>query len=148
TTRRTTLLGALVSFAVMSHVAMLNFSYDVPVKLLSMHLVAMSLFLMAPDLGRLARMFVLNRAVEPAPIRPMTPWKWVDRGAIVLRTLVVAYFTVNSLVGAQAMRQMYLDLAAKVPLRGVWDVESFEVDGEAPPAQVAGAERWRRVIFD
>ena len=72
TTRRTTLLGALVCFGVMSHVAMLNFSYDVPVKLFSMHLLAMALFLMAPDLGRLARMFVLNRPVEPAVFRPLS----------------------------------------------------------------------------
>src|SRR5262249_35653009 len=122
--------------------------YDVPVKLLSIHLLAMSLFLMAPDLGRLARMFLLNRAVEPAPIRPMTRWKWVDRGAIVRRTLVVAYVTANSVSSTQAMRQRYLDLASKVPLRGVWEVEAFEVDGQAPPTQVAGAERWQRVIFD
>ena len=31
TTRRTKLLGALVSFGVLGQVAMLNFSYDVPV---------------------------------------------------------------------------------------------------------------------
>jgi hypothetical protein len=36
TTRRTALAGALVSAAVMTHVAVLNFCYDVPVKLFSM----------------------------------------------------------------------------------------------------------------
>ena len=47
--RRTTLLGSLVSIAVMSHIAMLNFSYDVPVKLYSLHLLAMAIFLVVPD---------------------------------------------------------------------------------------------------
>jgi hypothetical protein len=148
TTRRTTLLGALVSFGVMGHVAMLNFSYDVPVKQFSMHLVAMSLFLMAPDLGRLARMFVLNRAVEPAALRPLSRWPWVNRGAIILRTLAVAGFVGMALYGAQESRKSFGDLAPKSPLYGVWSVEEFEVDGQVRPPLVADADRWRRVVFD
>jgi hypothetical protein len=133
----------------MGHVAMLNFSYDVPVKQYSMHLLAMSLFLMAPDLGRLARMFVLNRAVEPAAIRPMTRWTWVNGAAIVLRTLFVAYYTYNALIGAQFTRQMYGSPAARSPLYGIWNVEEFEVDGQAHhPPVTADGERWRRIIFD
>ena len=61
TTRRTTLLGAIVSLGVLGHVAMLNFSYDVPVKLFSLHLLAMAVFLIAPDLRRLATMFLMIR---------------------------------------------------------------------------------------
>jgi len=47
--RRTALLGALMSIGVMSHVVALNFSYDVPVKLYSSHLLAMGVFLILPD---------------------------------------------------------------------------------------------------
>ena len=46
---RFTTLGALVTFAVMSNVWMLNFCYDVPRKIFSTHLVLMSLFLLLPD---------------------------------------------------------------------------------------------------
>src|SRR5689334_14063011 len=42
--RRTTLLGALVCIGVMANVVMLNFSYDVPVKLYSTHLLLMAVF--------------------------------------------------------------------------------------------------------
>jgi hypothetical protein len=52
--RRTALLGALISLGAMSQVAMLNLSYDVPVKLMSLHMVALALLLALPDLGRLA----------------------------------------------------------------------------------------------
>jgi uncharacterized membrane protein YphA (DoxX/SURF4 family) len=148
TTRRTTLLGSLVCFGVMSHVAMLNFSYDVPVKLFSMHLLSMSLLLMAPDLDRLARMFVLNRAVEPVVFRPLWRWKWVDRGALMLRTLWVALLLGTALYGAQETRKMYGDLMPKSPLYGIWNVEEFEVDGQARPPLVTDEQRWRRVIFD
>jgi hypothetical protein len=46
--RRTRLIGALVCVGVMSNVVMLNFAYDVPVKLYSSHLLAMAIFLMIP----------------------------------------------------------------------------------------------------
>ena len=133
TTRRTTLLGSLVCFGLMSHVAMLNFSYDVPVKLFSMHLLAMALFLMAPDLKRLARMFVLNRPVDPVVFRPLTRWTWVNRGAILLRTLVVASFLGMALYVAQEGRKTFGDLMPRSPIHGIWNVEEFEVDGQVRP---------------
>src|SRR5947199_1204250 len=45
TVRRTTLLGALVCIGVITNIVMLNFSYDVPVKLYSTHLLLMAIFL-------------------------------------------------------------------------------------------------------
>jgi hypothetical protein len=148
TARRTTLLGALVCFGVLGHVTMLNFSYDVPVKLFSMHLLAMSLFLMAPDLGRLAKMFVLNQAVEPAVLRPLSGRKWVHRGGLAIRTLWVAFLLATALHGAHEARKNFGDLTPRSPLYGIWNVEDFEVDGQPHPPQVTDAQRWRRVIFD
>src|SRR5262249_24545008 len=49
--RRTTTLGAMVSAAVLFHIVMLNFCYDVPVKLYSAHLFLMAVLLLLPDLG-------------------------------------------------------------------------------------------------
>ena len=56
--RRTTTLGALVSAAVLLNVVVLNFCYDVPVKLYSLNLLLMAVFLMAPDLGKLTGFLV------------------------------------------------------------------------------------------
>src|SRR5262249_20281215 len=61
---RTSTLGAVLGLAAMGNVFMLNMSYDVPVKLYSFHLAAMSAFLVGPYLRRLANFFVFNRRVE------------------------------------------------------------------------------------
>jgi hypothetical protein len=148
TTRRTTLLGAIVSFAVMSHVFMLNFSYDVPVKLFSSHLATMALFLMAPDMGRLARIFVLNRSVEPPEIHSLMGRRWLDRSVAIVRTLLVVAFLGMALWGAQETRKQFGDLAVRSPFYGVWNVDEFEVDGKAHPPLVTDKSRWRRVVFD
>ncbi len=148
TARRTTLLGALVSLGVLANVVMLNFSYDVPVKLYSSHLFAMALFLTLPDLRRLADFFLFHRPVKRDEVRPLFQKKGLHRGALVLRASFVAGVLIISLTDAWRNYQSYAGRAQSSPLYGVWEVDEFETDGEARPALAADTTRWRRVIFD
>ena len=63
--RRTATLGAMTSAAVLLNIVTLNFCYDVPVKLYSVHLELMSLFLLLPDAPALWRFFVLHQPAAP-----------------------------------------------------------------------------------
>lgn len=87
--RRTCLLGAFVALGVMTNVMMLNYCYDVPVKLLSTHLVVMSIMVLMPDFIRLTNLFVLNRAAAPAFLGGawQSRWAWWTRMAV--KTLIV-----------------------------------------------------------
>ncbi len=117
--RRTTTLGALVSIAVMTQVAVLNFSYDVPVKLISCHLLAMSVFLAAADARRLANLFVLNRTAGPAPMGTVLQSPRLRRAGFVLKVLLLAVVAVASLYPSYLRSQARL---VKGPLTGIWDV--------------------------
>jgi hypothetical protein len=145
--RRTTLLGALFSMGVLANIVMLNFSYDVPVKLYSLHLFAMAVFLAWPDLRRLAAFFLLNRPVEPAPLAHLFERTWLRRGGVVLRTVFVFGFAALSLYGAQQGRATFGDLAPRPPLYGIWNVDDLEFAGKVRPPTFADETRWRRVIF-
>jgi len=59
--RRTAVMGALMAAAVMLNVALLNFCYDVPVKLYSSLDVLMALFLLLPDMPSLFQFFLGRR---------------------------------------------------------------------------------------
>jgi len=146
--RRTTLLGALLSIAVLSNIVILNFSYDVPVKLYSLHLLAMAVFLCLPELRRLANFLVLNRPVEPLALPPLFQRKRLNQGALVLRTLLIVWLAWLALNRGWAGRTTYGDLAPRAPLYGVWNVETFEADGQVLPPLITDPFRWRRVIFD
>lgn len=135
TTRRTTLAGALLSAAVMGHVAILNFCYDVPVKLFSSVLTFMALFLLAPDAKRLAAFLFAG------PTRAAW-WK------VAARTAIVLGFVAMSLYQAQKGREQYGDLSPRSPLRGIWNVSALTVDGVVQPPVLTNATRWRRMIFD
>jgi hypothetical protein len=73
--RRTAVLGAIVSGGVMLNVVMLNFCYDVPVKLLSTHLLVMAILIVLPDAPRLLGLLVLNRPAPAANLETL----WTNR---------------------------------------------------------------------
>ncbi len=144
--RRTTLLGALVSIGVLGNVVMLNFSYDVPVKLYSSHLLLMAVFLILPDLRRLANLFIFNRPVEPAEIRPLFRRVWLNRVALACRTLLLLGIT--GLALSQSIGALLGRAPNSSPFYGIWNVEELEVDGQARPPLLTDGSRWQRVIFD
>ena len=140
--RRTSMLGALMSAGVLSNVVALNFSYDVPVKLFSSHLLLMALFLLIPDLRRLVNVFFLNRPTQPVPSKPLFARPWLNRGALVFASLFLIGVVSLSLYQSYDQRSQQ---AQRSPLYGIWEVEEFNLEQTQTSAAV---ERWRRVIFD
>ena len=141
---RTTTLGALVCTGVMSNVWLMNIFYDVPVKVLSFHLLLMSLFLLLPDARRLLAFFILNRAVEASREMPLFANAAMARVANVARVLLliaVLGFTIG--LARFSAREMPAS-----PLQGAWLVEKFEMNGVARPALATDAARWNRVVID
>jgi hypothetical protein len=147
-TRRTTLLGALVAFGVMVHVAALNFCYDVPVKLFSTHLVLMSLFLMAPDLPWLTRALVLGRPATARGYVPLVRAAWLDWALFSIRTVIVLTFLGLTLYENHQASKRYGRLAPEPPLYGLWEVEEFTLDGKVRPPLTTDAGRWHRLMFN
>jgi hypothetical protein len=132
-----------MSVGVLSNVVALNFSYDVPVKLYSMHLLAMAIFLLLPDAPRLTNFFILNRPAEcvrEPPLFRRTVW---HRGALVLASLFVITVVGMSLYQSYDQRQFLM--SRRSPLYGIWEVEEFSL-GQSTPA--ASNQRWQRIIFD
>jgi hypothetical protein len=99
--RRTALLGSLLAFAVMLNVVMLNFCYDVPVKLYSLNLLLLSMFLVLPDTSRLFDIFVFNASAQPSNLRePVLSHNSVRRTALVLKFTVLAIFLVRTVASS------------------------------------------------
>lgn len=147
--RRTSTLGALVSFAVLLNVMVLNFCYDVPVKLYSMNLVLMAVFLLANDWRRLLAVFVLNRPAAPADLSmPRFRRRWTRLTALAFQVLFVGFFLVWSVAGGwMAYSQHYLN-PTHAPLYGLYEAESFNRNGQDLPPLVTDGTRWRKVAID
>ncbi len=147
TARRTATLGALITAGVMINVVMLNFGYDVPVKLYSSHLLFMALFVAAPDAMRLARMLVLNKAVQAAELRPRFENARIDAGFRVARTLFfIMVITLALKESVKTWNQWQGEPMELAPLYGIWTADVMRVDGVERPPLITDATRWRRMI--
>ena len=145
---RTTMLGALVCVADMIQVFMLNMTYDVPVKLLSFHLLLLALFVLAPDLHRLADFFFRNRAVAPATRPPL--FQTCRANQIALGAQIVFgiwLFGMNAYSGWTDWHT-YGGGRTKSPLYGIWNVDELSIDGQLRSPLLTDYDRWRRAIFD
>ena len=147
TMRRTTLLGALVSMGALINIVMLNFAYDVPVKIYSSQLLAMAILIALPDIPRLINFFIRNRPITPAPLPRLTQSRAGKIAGIVVRTLVVALYLVMSIREVRENMRIFSGPASRSPLYGIWRVDGFQVDGREIPVGT-DLTRWRRLIFD
>ncbi|MCP3100633.1 hypothetical protein LZ198_17315 [Myxococcus sp. K15C18031901] len=139
--RRTTTLGALVLVGVLTNVVALNFFYDVPVKLYSLRLLLLAVFLLAPDLRRLVDVLVLNRATRPAEIqRPFHLPRRVTWGLLAAKLVLVGHFIYGNAIQGWGSYQRFQSSGPPPALMGIYDVEGFHRGGQ----ELDGGERWRR----
>ena len=138
--RRTATLGALVTIAVMTNVAMMNLAYNVPVKLYSCMLVVSAAVLVVYDAKRLIAVFVTN-SDAPAATQPTifegrlsAPLRWT------MKLLLVGSVAVSSVIAFQSLEMD--GAAAASDLSGAWGITSFSADGSV------SAPAWRRLIVD
>ena len=146
--RRTATLGAMTSAAVLLNVVMLNFCYDVPVKLYSLNLLLMAIFLMIPDLGRLANLLVLNRPTLAANLSaPEFQVRWIKIGAIAFQVLFVGYFLYGTVKEGWEGYKGFVLNRPKAPIYGLYEVESFNRAGQDLPPLTTDVTHWRRVMI-
>jgi hypothetical protein len=145
---RTVTLGALVCLADMTQVFMLNMTYDVPVKLFSFHLILLSLFLLVPDLQRLADMFFLSRPVGAAREFPLFTTSRANRIALVAQIVIGLWLVGMNAYGSWKNWPVYGSGSPKSALYGIWNVDQFTIDGQVRSPLLTDYGRWRRVIFE
>jgi len=134
---RTALLGALLATAAMTNVAALNIGFDIPVKVFSLHLLALAIFLLAPDLARVAKFLLTSTPITT----PSARFRWLR---LALKAVVVVYILGTCVQAGLAIRHTRL---VRSPLYGIYDVAEFTQDGAVRPPLTTDTIRWRRVVF-
>jgi uncharacterized membrane protein YphA (DoxX/SURF4 family) len=142
--RRTYVIGATILLAVMSNVVLLNYCYDVPVKLFSTQLLVFLFVLVAPHARRLVA------ALLGYPTREVSPRV---RGSITTERVRLAFKLVA--IGMVALhaatflifREQIRDMRRPSELQGIWRAERVVIDGVERPPLLTDDARWRKLIF-
>ena len=137
--RRTTVVGALVLVGVMTNVVMLNFCYDVPVKLYSSLLLLCAVLILLPHARRVGAALLGYAVPEVAP-RPRGRAR-DERVRLVAKIVFVACLAFGA-YGQFSERTM----PPRNALHGTWVVETFSADGVEQAPLLTDKARWRKVI--
>ncbi|WP_111672097.1 hypothetical protein [Algoriphagus litoralis] len=150
--RKTALLGALLAIGVFGNVVMLNLSYDIPVKIFSMNLLAASIFLAWQERERLFAFFVQNKTALPSSLFEKT---FINKREKISRILVKSAFILFSFGFAGMNYYNYYKEYHQTNLRvldpiqpGMYHVELYVKNGDTIPESLVDSLRWRDVIFD
>jgi hypothetical protein len=145
--RRTATLGALLIMVVMGNVVAMNFCFDIPVKLYSMHLFGMALYVLWPDLVRLVDFFILNEPVYARRFVPVFKHKGLNLARTILKTLFIIGLLVNGFIQAKNAQKQYGEKAPKPPLYGIYEVETYIQNGDTIPPLRSDTTRWHKLAI-
>ncbi|MCA8964521.1 MAG: hypothetical protein H6838_19250 [Planctomycetes bacterium] len=142
--RRTTTLGALLAAAAMLNVALINYCYDVPVKLYSTHLLLMAIGLLLRDVPRLCDVLLWHRDAAPLPLRLPRPL-WVAIPEQFAKYALVGWILYGAGAGLQARYER--QQLPPGPLEGGYEVAEFVRGGEPVPPLLTDDSRWRYLFL-
>lgn len=145
---RTATLGALISLASMAQVFVLNMTFDVPVKILSFHLLLLSAVLLAPQVRRLADLLIFARAAAPVTQPDLFGSTRRNRIAGAVQVAIGVWMLVGASVGGWIAWTGYGGGAPEPDLYGMWAVTEFERDGAPVPPLITDENRWQRIVFE
>jgi hypothetical protein len=144
--RKTTTFGALMSITVLSNIVAMNFCFDVPVKLYSVHLLLMAVFIAVPDATRLINFFFRNKAVPALNMRPKFTQRWMKITLLSVKLLLIVLVTYATLDQVWSEYKTYGDKAIqKAPLFGIYNVESFVRNHDTLPRLATDTSQWKTV---
>jgi uncharacterized membrane protein YphA (DoxX/SURF4 family) len=146
--RKTTLVGALLSLMVMGNVVVMNFCYDVPVKLFSSTLELMALYLAAPYFKKMFRIFILHQPGEIENyVQPDFSKKWFAMAVKIFKFLIIADAIFYGIKSGIESSNSYGDNAPKPPLYGIYNTELFLRNNDTIAPLTTDTTRWRQIII-
>lgn len=148
--RRTVTLGVILGTAVFANVMVMNLAYDIPVKLYSIHIFLMCVFLLCNEYNRLMCFFILNKPALACDLYQFSySKKWMRIGRIVLKILFLVMAVGMIFYEQISWRKERMAAPPPKPLeRGVYDIVSFVLNADTIPALKFDTVRWGNLIID
>ncbi|MGS2741578.1 hypothetical protein [Sinomicrobium sp. M5D2P17] len=146
--RRTERLGALVGFGVMLNVFLMNMSYDVPVKLLSFHLMFICAIILSAHIKAFLNFFLFNKTAPPVQIFSYSSHKKARIAGYVFKGILILYFVIPRVINTNEYYTKRRDKASLPALYGIYDVKDFIYNGDTIAPLLTDTLRWKRMVID
>ena len=150
--RKTATFGAILLFAVLGNITVVNFAYQGSVHVYASYFVLLAFFILMPDLLRLYKLLLLEQYTVPLSYHPNYAEPWYKYGRLGLKSLTFLIFIV--LLGyTQYLNFRYdpykLPASAGVKsLRGTYNVTEFRINKQVIPYNPMDSLRWNQATFE
>jgi hypothetical protein len=145
--RRTRLVGALFAFGIMVNVVMINFSFNISVKIYSCFLLLLSAIIIAPNIKRLYSFFINNNADKQENWKPVysirrTKWLYITLKSVILIWMI-------SSILSEYIRSGHFndDKAERIAFHGSYEIPVFVSNGDTLLPLTTDNLRWRRLFI-
>jgi hypothetical protein len=138
--KRTKTLGSLITLAVILNVAMMNFCYDVPVKLFSSHLIVISLLIIVPDIKELYGFFLLHRPAQLLYEKSDNKYRVTK---IIVKSIIIWGITTLTLYQHIEYSNSFGSNAPKQQIDGAYITNIFVCNNDTLPSLTTDSLRWK-----
>ncbi len=146
--KRTQTLGALMVAGVMTHVAAMNLMFDIPVKLFSVHLVFMALFIFSLDSKRFFNVFLFNKPTDTNNYFRPNKEPLYNKITFWMKIVLLALVLLMIIPRGISSTKRWGDKRTKPHLYGIWETAYFIKNNDTLPPLVTDFDRWRYLIID
>lgn len=137
--RRTTALGAILVLLIMINVVVIDFSYDVPVKLFALHMVGFALLLLYPFFNSIFQFFILKRETKLTEQKTIVFPKFIRSYRKVIKAVVIVSFTLLFMSFSWENMKVDGDSAPKPALYGIYNYSG---------SNIKNGKKLKEIIFD
>ena len=146
--RKTTAFGGLLVLMIMVNVVLINFSYDVPVKLFAMHIVFFTFLIICPNLKSIVHFFFLNKEAKLSGQVPPPVPKLISGYKKIIKTVIISGFSIVFMNFSITNMRTDGDNAPKPALYGIYKTEVFKLNTDTILPLATNSTRWKEIIFD
>jgi len=147
--RRTMTAGAIITLMTAANVMAVNYFFDIPVKILSTHLVLMTLFLLSRDMKVLFEFFFVGSEVRLTTIdQPTFKSKWIKPSFKILKLLTIGYVLIYGFINVLDYSKQYGDLAKKPKHYGLYEITHFQKNKDTVSNTLDNNQQWKYIILE
>jgi len=146
--RKTLTLGSIIIIGVMTNVVVMNFTYDIPVKLFSIHIVLMALVLLLADRHRVMNVFFKNKTAERVNYFVPSMNAILKKVISGIKVLILILLTVVVIIQCFVRFNMRDQLKTKSEFYGIWESQLFIKNNDTLAPLLTDSYRWRYLIVN
>ncbi|WP_103072324.1 DoxX family protein [Aquimarina sediminis] len=146
--RKTVVLGGMILIPVLANVVLINFCYDVPVKLYSSELLLMVLLIMGPHSQRLLNVILFNKPTKPIEHKEPFTIKKRLRIKNAVKWIVVIFFLYANIGDSIESSKKYGPGAPKPALYGLYEITDFKINSKEIVPVITDTIGWRYIAIE